>query len=823
MNVDTAFDNFKKLYDEIQLNKGSIQSEHDARFHVIDRILVDVLGWTHIEVSNEVYARPGFADYVLQHNERNVLVIEAKRQSHQLIDTKNPEVNAYKAGGPALESARDGLLQAQQYCARMGVSYAALTSGFQWIAFWAIREGKAPDDGKAIVFPSLEAILGKFARFYDLFSKEGVTSRLYQAVINEEEGIVPVATEKLRCINDWTSPSLLPRSKLASDLEKVFREFFSSMAGDNDPEMLIKCFVESKESKAAESSLQKITRNLINQVELVGSDKGEELQEHIKGSLETQRGEFVLIIGNKGAGKSTFVDRFFKLTLEKELRDKCLIVRLDLADAASDERLVTQWLQRLLREKLENAIFGEAGPTYEELEGAFFSEYQRWQRGEHKFLYETDKNAFKIKFGEYIESIKTNSPDLYIERLLQDTVRNRKLMPCIVFDNTDHFSQRFQETVFQFAQSVYRKVFSFIVCPITDRTIWQLSKSGPIQSYESTAFYLPIPSTKEVLEKRVQFIKEKIGEQKNDERGEYFLSKGIRLTIGHIKAFASCVEEIFVHTEYLARLISWLANHDIRRSLSITQRIITSPTVSIEELIKAYIAGQVPEFSQPRLLRAVLFGDYNTFNQSSSDYILNVFSVHAESLSSPLTKLSILRLLTDIESGAKSTEDSYITVEAIQDYFEPTSTSRRAVQKHIEELLRYRLIEPYDPTSVSLSESLRVKITSCGKIHYELATQQEDYVIQVGQTTEVRPSLGIDAIRSQLRQQGKRSRDDWKTIASKLANVFLDEDKAMFHAPNLDSYDGQRQLRQRFGLRWTFQPQHGNSGASLGQAHAARS
>jgi ABC-type multidrug transport system ATPase subunit len=75
--------------------------------------------------------------------------------------------------------------------------------------------------------------------------------------------------------------------------------------------MLAKCFVESKESRAADENLEKITRNLLNRIDIVNSDKGTELENQIRESVELKRGEFVLITGNKDAGKSTFIDRFF--------------------------------------------------------------------------------------------------------------------------------------------------------------------------------------------------------------------------------------------------------------------------------------------------------------------------------------------------------------------------------------------------------------------------------------------------------------------------------------------------------------------------------
>lgn len=79
-----------------------------------------------------------------------------------------------------------------------------------------------------------------------------------------------------------------------------------------------------------------------------------------------------------------------------------MILRLDLANSDGNVRTIGEWLSKYLADELERNIFGIDGPSYEELQGVFFDDYNRWMRGEYKHLYESDKNQFKIRFGEYI-------------------------------------------------------------------------------------------------------------------------------------------------------------------------------------------------------------------------------------------------------------------------------------------------------------------------------------------------------------------------------------------------------------------------------------
>ncbi len=235
MNVDKAKSVFDKLYVEWQKNLDRIETEQDVRFQVINRMLTEVLGWPFFDVKTERAVNSGYVDYIVGSDGRNRLVVEAKRVAKILVDTRNPRYSAYKAGGPALGSARSGLEQAQRYCLDTAVPFAALTTGFEWIAFWAIRtDGTPPMDGRALVFPSLEAIKENFAVFYDLFSREGVTQHLFHIHIHEAEGLKIQHAESLTAVLMGPDVRLLQKSKLAADLEIVFKKFFSTMSGEND-------------------------------------------------------------------------------------------------------------------------------------------------------------------------------------------------------------------------------------------------------------------------------------------------------------------------------------------------------------------------------------------------------------------------------------------------------------------------------------------------------------------------------------------------------------------------------------------------------------
>lgn len=793
MSIDNAQERFKEIAAEVAKNLTQIKSEQDARFQIINRVITEVLGWPMEDVETEPHTKAGYVDYVLKAGGQSKLVIEAKRTANQLVDTANPKVRAYRLEGASLKSSADGIQQARDYCVERGTPYAALTNGLAWVVFQAYRsDGRPSSDTKAIVFPNLGAVTGEFALFYDLLSKEGVSLKSNMIQLAKYEGLRLEREEELFTPVDLKRIAREKKGEMTLALEGIFDEFFTEMTGDKDPEMLSECFVETKESAEADRALEKLTREFLDEIETLATDTASQLREEIEMALETKRGESVVIVGNKGAGKSTFIERFFKRSLDRKLRAKCLVITIDLRDSTGDEKSIAAWLTQRTKEEIEKSLYREQTPSYDELRGIFFSEYQRWSKGEMSHLYETDRNQFKIEFGRHLLHLKDKEPQLYVTNLVKHAIRSRKLMPCIVFDNADHYPQTFQDAVFQYAQALHRSAPSVVITPITDRTTWQLSKSGALQSYMTKSFFLPVPPTKQIFGKRIEFLKRKI-EAEGTNAGRFFTRKGIRVEIRDIKAFAACLEEIFVNSHLMASNLATLANYDIRRTLRIAHRIITSPVLGVEELIKAYVTQTTFRPNERRLVRALLYGPYNYYNADENEFVLNLFSIARSDVTSPLVKIRILRFLRDTARQATDTSEAYREIAEIETYFEPMGVSARTVQLACNLLLKRRLVESYDPTQDEVFATQRIAIAPTGEMHLTLALENLIYIDQMALITPTRERKLATEIYSTQAGKGPNA-EKWRQVENMFIRYCIKQDRQFVTVPKDSNYDGQRNI-----------------------------
>jgi hypothetical protein len=655
-------------------------------------------------------------------------------------------------------------------------------------------EGRPFRKGKAIVFPSFASVVEDFATFYELLAPTALEQRLHLARLNEAEGFRERPSEPRYFVKPPEDARLQPRSEFSRDIADVFNRFFAGMSSETDDEMRKQCFVETRESRAADATLSTIASHLVNSIQMLETEQGQALKDQIAGVVASKQSEICLIVGNKGAGKSTFIKRFFEDVLPDNLRTTCVTAVIDLADFTGDEVSLQRWLSERLRDRMEDAIFSRERATYEDYMGMFFRTYQRWSEATYRDLYLTNKTEFKIKFGEYVERRRSEAPDDYALGLLRHTVAGRLKLPCVVFDNTDQHSMRVQEAVFQYAVSLRNGAVCFGLVPITDRSIWRLSKSGSFQSYSSRTFFLPSPPTREIFSKRVKFIERKLAED-SEASGTYFSSKGIRISIPDLNGFVKVLEEAFLGDERLSSLIGRLANFDIRRMMLLGQRTICSPSFRVEDLIKAYVANKNQAFDRRRATRALILGEYDRHVDQSSEFVTNVFHTEASRPYSPLLLLSVLELLAGVKNRSGSNPaESYVSVADLISYFEPCQVEADDVREVTKLLLKRRLIQPLEADRDECSDAVKVSLTPAGEAHQEMAYGDVVYAEQMAMTTGVR----LDAVRAQLSVHTRNWADRGARLVKEFLEYVANEDDRKTSVPPAANYASQRKMRAEF-------------------------
>jgi len=403
-SVDVAYQVLTRMMPEIINDLGTSTTEADTRLRVIDRVLIEILGWPRADIKTEEKTDTGFADYVCKDSTFSRMVVEAKRDGRTL-GVDNKAMTNYRLNGPVFlaDAAKEGITQAISYGGSKNAELAVVTNGREWIVFRANRLGDGTDtrDGMAFVFPGLAEVDQHFTTFYDLLSRESVLGYKFRPLFQEAEG-QPIRSRVFgRSLRAPHSARLLPISPLGADIDKMMSSFFQ-LTGHDDPDMIRECFVETAESQRADRRLARIAADIVDRIRPLETREGQALADLIERLHETSAREFVLLVGIKGSGKSTFTKRFFDVVLARRVAEHCVVVSVDLRSSSGNLGGLTDWLDRQLLAALEASLFAE-GPTFSEIQGMFYDEYSRLRRGNWSVLYENNKEEFQIRFGEKIE------------------------------------------------------------------------------------------------------------------------------------------------------------------------------------------------------------------------------------------------------------------------------------------------------------------------------------------------------------------------------------------------------------------------------------
>jgi len=792
--IDAAHEHYKAIRPEIAGYLDSIESESDTRLKIIDRILVDVLNWPYDSISTEPHVAGGFVDYVLLSDGLSRVVVEAKRDGRSLgTEMRRPGASHKLSSGVFVQQAvKEGIDQAIRYCGERSAELACVTNGSEWIVFRGSRlgDGHNTRDGMAFVFPSLIAIDEQFALFYDLLSRDSASTFAYRPRFREAEGH-PIRTSVFqKSMRHAGSARQMIARPLSNDIDKIMGTYFQRLTGEEDPGMLEDCFVETNESHHADQQIARIADSIIDRIKQLDTGQGKALAQLVERVSKSGRHEFVLIVGTKGAGKTTFITRFFRSVLDKKLLAASVVLRVDLRDNPGDNDSVVNWLDQKLIEVAEAQLFDDGQPSFLEIQGMFYDEYRRLRKGSWAALYASDEThaSFHMKFGEMVEDMRRTDKHQYLRGLLRHVVTNRQHLPILVFDNADHFDISFQQSVYQYARSLYEAEVCLVIMPITDRTSWQLSKYGALQSFEHESFFLPAPRTEDIIRKRIDFVDQKVELERVEAPDRYMISGSLSISVRDLTAFTRVLQRVFLQTSSVSDWIGNLANHDVRRTLALARSFISSPHLRVDDLVSAYLSGSALELPNFRAVKALVRQKYDIYPVGMNEFVQNIFALNLELATTPLLGLRILQLLSDVTPDER--REKLIDVEQVQAYCSIMGIEDRAIRLWLDQLLKTGLILAYDPTTSEIEHSRQIEISPSGWQHLNWALWDFTYLSAMVDVTPILTRPVFDQLVSNRRDH----RTSWHQEIGQFLEYLIDEDAAYCTLPSHETYESQTRL-----------------------------
>ena len=619
-------------------------NEAQTRIDVISRILYEVLGWKHddIRVEHRVSenGKVTFADFVVS-TATYSFVVEAKKigKSFQNLPLeRTTKIRKLSRNGALAAPIR----QARDYARGLGIGFAVLTNGSQWIIFPASRTDQVSfDNSLAIVFSSLRSILEKdHDEFRELLAREAVISGSLESALL---GRIETKTDERR-LNRYYSGTIRPaRTNLFPLIQTAIDTVLTDDFISGDSELLEKCYVSTRDSIRFDSRIQMhiSKRQPIAETRPLRPMKSREqraLSEVIESATNVARPVAVLILGLVGAGKTTF------LNYTRNVSSKELFVASDTRPyphwlyvdfrAYSPQTAAYDYICQTLKDRIRADKFLSDGNRC--LQHAYKNEIDGLSRGP-LFLLGGDSNELNRRVSELLmRDYELTGP--YVEKVLAYAARSSAVF--LVIDNVDQVSaEETQTRIFADAMALAQRIKCHLILSMRDATYLKNKSAAVFDAFDFDSIYIDAPKLNSVLSKRFLLASAKL----RDVQGDFFDPTLGQVHVHDLSVIIDLIQTSVLGTE-IGTLIDVFSASDVRVALRMTREFLQNGYTATARALQIFQTEG--RYTMPRhdAIRAIILGSRGIYSEEHS-MVGNPFDARLARNEAQLLRLYVLAAL----------------------------------------------------------------------------------------------------------------------------------------------------------------------------------
>ncbi len=502
--IDKAYSVFTEYKAYFQKYLAEPLSETDTRCKIIDKLFIEVLGWTEDDIQRERFVQVGYYDYEISTSIFR-FVVEAKK-SH--VEFLLPEKARKVKIKTIYKSNKDVLDQIRKYVFERGLLYGIITNGNQFIiGKFSNTDGVDWKENEVLIFQNIDVIDSNFVQFYDTISKDMVgyygRFKLFDESIT---GKTLVRSNNLRRKNEE-----LVRNKISHELIPIITDVFEeiyNLENLKDEKILQECYVKNEDIKKYNSELGFVFSDLpptfdgrINPVQNTQKTH-EQLTNEIVG-VSNKLPDPIILIGGKGAGKTTFIKYFLEVVLDKGVKKNRPILYLDFRNETESTIRDTKLIyQKLIYQLYENYPTLNLN-SFSVLKTIYKSEIESQKKGFWTHL--KDEDELNREISVFLQK-RSEDPIHHLGRISSYLIYQCNKRLCVVIDNADQLTEEIQKEVFILGQSMHRNLKVMILISLREGYFFKFKNKPPFDAYHSTVFHITAPPYREVLKKRVKYV-----------------------------------------------------------------------------------------------------------------------------------------------------------------------------------------------------------------------------------------------------------------------------------------------------------------------------
>lgn len=599
----------------------------------------------------------------------------------------------------------------------------------------------------AVIFRSIDAAPGSTVLkvFQDTIGKAPIEEKAKQLVAHFQSRPFYSVTSFMG--GQASINKQLGVNEFAEPLFPTLTKYFGSASDETPDEVIDRAYVTSDELGRYEGVLETYLKD--RSYQLAGNQlKPIVTSRHTATGISTEVQRFAvnptfysrvqLIVGAVGAGKSTFIHRFYRRLMSSEVRAKTRWAFLNFNVFPPQEGLQNWISDRFI------TSFSDINDIdvydFDQMSKIFSRELNQFDRGPYKHLKKVDPNEFERRRASFLDELSRNKTE-FAKCIARHFSGEKGFGIVVVFDNVDKRSRDLQLAIFEAAQWFKDLTRALVLVNLRDSTFEAHRDEPPLDAFANAInFYVQPPRFAQVIRKRLELVLEVLPREVAQQQ-EYALSTGQR-----IKYPASRLGT-FLMTIYLslfdqpslkvASAMEALVAKDVRRALGMFADILVSPHIPTSLITGTMLSGGVNRIPEFQIIRSLMRQRYKFYN-GKSNYIRNIMDVNLKhNRPSNLLYADILEfMIRNRKLKIDFAQEGYAAVSTIIKKMSAAGYDEEDVLSAIKVLIEWGLIEPESLIADKISVDDAVRVHAIGFIHMRFFVERSEYL--VGVTTDMK-------------------------------------------------------------------------------------
>lgn len=593
-------------------------------------------------------------------------------------------------------------------------------------------------------FNQIDISSEEYTKLVKLHSKESIASycdKVFKKIRGKRKFSRPTSLLG----GNYVRKEEFPENSFGSNLALEYRHLFNPVTTEDRLDIVRYAYVPSKRREKHLDPINRIIRaarpsSVTDAKTIEDTTKPKEIYTKFNDSSKLKN-ELLLLIGNVGSGKSTFVDYLKEVSLPDDIKEKTVWITIDLNDAPLSKDQIYKWLQNNIIKTLKTIHNENDFDDLETLKKLYSVELNRVRKGPAAF-FPVNSEKYNDLMAKKLYELQDNL-EITAKAYVRYLCAEREKLLVVVLDNCDKRNKEEQLLMFDVAKWFKKEYFSLVFLPLRDITYDHHRFEPPLDTViKDLVFRIDPPSLVNVLYKRIEHA---LTDSKK--RLSYSLPNGMVVNYNQSeqKIYLACIlKSLFNNDPFFRQLVNGIAGRDIRRGIEIFLDFCKSGHISEAEILK--IRSSKGDYVLPSyLITRVLFRGNRRYYGDESSFIKNLFASfpEEESIADPFVRIAILQWLKNrYRKHGPNQVLGYHKVSELLNYLIPLGHSETRIIKELGTLARARCIltESQDDEAIGyenndevlgsniVAEDALISIAPAGHIHLELLVTNLDYL-----------------------------------------------------------------------------------------------